>query len=66
MRRTYNLSIWLGSDKPPQQTLDAFALEWEEEQDSGGSVRIAYKQVQSLHMSRNLILIGVPTDVDHV
>ena len=30
-RRTYNLSIWLGSDKPPQQILDACALEWEEE-----------------------------------
>ena len=29
-------------------------------------MRITYKQVQSLHTSRNLILIGVPTDVDHM
>jgi hypothetical protein len=41
--RTYTLSIWLGSKKPPQQILDACALEWEEEQDNGGSVKIAYK-----------------------
>ena len=34
---TYNLSIWLGSDKPPQQILDACALEWEEEQDNQGT-----------------------------
>ena len=25
-KRTYNLSIWLGSEKPPQQILDACAL----------------------------------------
>ena len=65
-RRTYNLSIWLNSKKPPQQILDASALEWEEEQDNRGLVRIAYNQVQSLHTSRNLILIGVPKDVDHL
>ena len=29
-------------------------------------MKIAYKQVQSLHMSRNLMLIGVQTDVNHV
>ncbi len=62
-KRTYTLSIWLGSIMPPQQILDACALEWEEEQDNGGSVKIAYRQVQS-HTSQNLMLIGVPTDVD--
>ncbi len=30
-KRTYTLSIWLGSKKPPQQILDVCALEWEEE-----------------------------------
>ncbi len=63
-KRTYTLSIWLGSKMPPQQILDACALEWEEEQDNGGLVKIAYKQVQSLHTSQNLMLIGVPIDVD--
>ena len=61
---TYTLSIWLGSKKPPQQILDACALEWEEEQDNGGLVKIAYKRVRSLHTSRNLMLIDVPMDVD--
>ncbi len=63
-KRTYTLSIWLGSKKPPQQILDTCALEWEEEQANGGSVKIAYKRVQSLHTSRNLMLIGVLTDMD--
>jgi hypothetical protein len=31
---TYTLSIWLGSEKPPKQILDACALDWEEKQDN--------------------------------
>jgi hypothetical protein len=61
---TYTLSIWLGSNKPPQQILEACALGWEEEQGNGGLVKITYKQMQSLHTSRNLMLVGVLTDVD--
>ncbi len=63
-KHTYTLSIGLGSKKPPQEILDACALEWEEERENGGLVKISYKSMQSLYTSQNLILIGVPTDVD--
>jgi hypothetical protein len=63
-KRIYTLSMWLGSIKPPQQILEACALEWEEEQSNSGLVKITYKWMQSLHTSRSLMLIGVPTDVD--
>jgi hypothetical protein len=41
-KRTYTLSIWLGSKKSPKEILDACQLEWEEEQENGGLVRIVY------------------------
>ncbi len=63
-KQTYTLSIWLGSDKPPEKILEACTLEWEDEQSNGGMVRMVYKRIQSLYTARNLILIGVPTDVD--
>jgi hypothetical protein len=63
-KRTYNLSIWLGSEKPTKDILHACELEWEEERENGGSVKFSYKQMQSLQTSRNLMLIGVPTDLD--
>ncbi len=28
--RTYNISIWLGSDKEPKKLIDSFMHEWEE------------------------------------
>jgi hypothetical protein len=30
-RRTYNFLLWLGSNDPPEQILQACTLEWEEE-----------------------------------
>ncbi len=39
-------------------------LEWEDKQSNRGTVRMVYKRIQSPYMARNLILIGVPTDVD--
>jgi hypothetical protein len=61
---TYNLSIWLGSKKPTKTILDACELEWVEERENGGLVKFSYKRMQSLHTSQNLMLIGVPTDVE--
>jgi hypothetical protein len=63
-KRTYNLSIWLGSKKPTKTILDACKLEWEEERENGGLVKFSYKRMQSLHTSQNLMLIGVPTEVE--
>jgi hypothetical protein len=63
-KRTYNLSIWLGSKIPTKTIFDACELGWEEERENGGLVKFSYKRMQSLHTSQNLMLIGVPTDVE--
>jgi hypothetical protein len=63
-KRTYNISLWLGSERPAQKILDACILEWDEIRSNKGTVKMVYKQVQSLYTSRNLILVGTPTDVD--
>ncbi len=63
-KRTYNLSIWLSSEKPTKTILDACELEWDEERENGGLVKFSYKHMQSLLTSQNLMLIGVPTDVE--
>ncbi len=62
-KQTYTLSIWLVSDKPLEKILKACTLEWEDKQSNMGTVRMVYKQIQSLYMARNLIQIRVPTDV---
>jgi hypothetical protein len=63
-KRTYALSIWLGSDKPTEKILEACTLDWDDERPNKGTVKMRYKQVQSLYTAKNLILIGVPTDID--
>jgi hypothetical protein len=62
--RTYNVSFWLGSEILATKILDQCTLEWEEIRTNGGSVKMTYKRVQALHTARNLILVGVPTDLD--
>lgn len=62
--RTYNVSLWLGSELPVKNILEQCTLEWEETHSNGGSIKMAYKHVQSLHTARNLILVGVPTNLD--
>jgi hypothetical protein len=54
----------LGSDKPTEKILKACTLIWDDEQSNGGTVKMRYKQVQSLYTAKNLILIGVPTDIN--
>jgi hypothetical protein len=63
-KHTYNISFWLGSKKPAQMLLDSCILEWDETQSNRGIVKITYKHVQSLHTAWNLILVGVPTNLD--
>jgi hypothetical protein len=61
---TYNVLIWLGSDKKPKKLIDSCTLEWEEARANGGVVKVQYKKMQSLHTSRHFILVGVPMDID--
>ena len=62
--RTFNVSFWLGSKLLANKILDQCTLEWEETRSNGGFVKMNYKRVQALHTARNLILVGVPTDLD--
>ncbi len=42
-RQTYNLLIWFGGNKPTEQILQACTLEWEADQENGGTVKMGYK-----------------------
>jgi hypothetical protein len=61
---TYNILIWLGSDKEPTKLIDSCMLEWEEARANGGLVKVQYKKMQSLHTSSHFILVGVLMDID--
>jgi hypothetical protein len=61
---TYNVSLWLGSDKELKKLINSCTLQWEEARANGGVVKVQYKKMQSLHTSRHFILVGVPTDID--
>jgi hypothetical protein len=61
---TYNVSLWLGSELPAKNTLEQCTLEWEETRSNGGTIKMAYKHVQSRYTARNLILVGVPPNLD--
>ncbi len=63
-KRTYNLSIWLGSKRKTYTIIKGCTLDldWDNKQKYGGFVKIAYKRIQSLNTGKNLILVGEPTD----
>jgi hypothetical protein len=62
-KRTYNLSIWLGSERKTDTIINGCTLDWDNEQKCGGFMKIAYKRIQSLNTGKNLILVGVPMDM---
>ncbi len=62
--RTYNVSLWLGSELPAKKILEQCTLEWEETRSNGSTIKMVYKRDQSLYTARNLIVVGVPTDLD--
>jgi hypothetical protein len=43
--RTYNVSVWLGSELPAKKILEQCTLEWEETRSNGGTIKMVYKQV---------------------
>jgi hypothetical protein len=61
-KRTYNLSIWLGSERKTDMIINGCTLDWDNEQKCGGFVKIAYKRIQSLNTDKKLILVRVPMD----
>jgi hypothetical protein len=63
-KRTYNVYFWLGSKKLDQMLLNSCILELDKTQSNGGIIKMTYTRVQSLHTTQNLILVGVPTNLD--
>jgi hypothetical protein len=62
--KCFRLSIWLGSTMEPKELLGNCVMEWDDVRPNGGKVEISYKQMQVLNTFKNIILAGVPTDVD--
>jgi hypothetical protein len=56
--------MWLGSTVEAKKLLGKCLLAWDNTRANGGRVRIAYKHMQVLRTAKNIILVGVPTDVD--
>ncbi len=61
-KRTYNLSVWFGSERKTDMIINSCTLDWDNKQKCGGFVKIAYKRIQSLNTGKNHILVGVPMD----
>ncbi len=62
--RNYSILIWLGSEKEPKKLIESCMFEWEEARANGGSVKVQYKKMQSLHTSHHFILVGISMDID--
>ncbi len=62
----FKLSMWLGSMVEPKKLLGKCLLDWDDTRANGGRVKIVYKHMQVLQIAKNIILAGVPTDVDAV
>ncbi len=58
------LSLWLGSTVEPKNLLEKCLFDWDDTRANGGRVKIVYKHMRVLWMAKNIILAGVPTDVD--
>ncbi len=60
----FKLSMWLGSTVEPKKLLGKCLLDWDGTRANGGSDKIVYKHMPVLWRVKNIILAGVPTDVD--
>ncbi len=60
----FKLSLWLGSTVESKKLLGKRLLDWDNTRANGGRVKIVYKHMQILWIAKNIILAGVPTDVD--
>ncbi len=56
--------MMLGSSMEPKDSLGRCVMDWDDMQKDRGKVKITYKQMQVLRTSKEIILVGVPTDVD--
>ena len=63
--KQFNGSVWLGSDQDPTTLLSSVYLLLDEViPHGGGKVEFTYKELQEVDTKRDLILFGVPADID--
>ena len=63
--KKFNGAVWIGSDHEPKDLLSSvFLLLHEEIPHGGGKVEFTYKDLQEVDTKRDLILFGVPADID--
>jgi hypothetical protein len=62
--KLFKLAIWLGSTVKSKELLGNCVMDWDNMQANGGKVKILFKQMQVLLTVKNIILVGVPTNVD--
>ncbi len=62
--KLFKLTIWLGSTVESKELLGNCVMDWNNMWANGGKVNILFKQMQVLRTVKNIILVGVPTNVD--
>ncbi len=62
--KLFKLAMWLRSTVEPKELLGSCVMDWDNVRPKGGEVKILYKQMQILRTAKDVILAGIPTDVD--
>ena len=62
--KLFKLTTWLGSTVESKELLGNCVMDWDNMQANGGKVKMLFKQMQVLRTVKNIILVGVPTNVD--
>ncbi len=62
--KLFKLATWLGSTVKSKELLGNCVMDWDNMWATRGKVKILFKQMQVLLTVKNIILVGVPTNVD--
>ena len=62
--KLFKLATWLGSTVESKELLGNCVMDLDNMRANGGKVNILFKQMQVLRTVKNIILVGVPTNVD--
>ncbi len=62
--KLFKLATWLGSTVESKELLGNCVMDWDNMRANGGKVNILFKQMQVILTVKNIILVGVPTNVD--
>ena len=62
--KLFELATWLGSTVESKELLGNCVMDLDNMRANGGKVKMLFKQMQVLQTVKNIILVGVPTNVD--